>query len=162
MCIIHHISVLNRLPCSASHSTLFVSSLSFHRRMFPTVRVSFSGPLRNFATDRYAVIIDVVPLDTRRYRYAYHRSTWLVAGKADPPPPARLYCHPDTPLGADALKKQIISFEKVKVTNNELDKTGHVSCAKDLTKKRLSNFIISSLTVRSCLTRCTSISRAFI
>jgi T-box protein 20 len=95
--------------------------------MFPTVRVSFSGPLRGQPSDRYAVIIDVVPVDCRRYRYAYHRSSWLVAGKADPPPPARLYCHPDTPVGADALRKQVISFEKVKLTNNEMDKTGHVS-----------------------------------
>ncbi|EDS37640.1 tbx20 [Culex quinquefasciatus] len=56
--------------------------------------------------------------------YAYHRSSWLVAGKADPPPPGRLYAHPDTPLGADALRKQVISFEKVKLTNNEMDKNG--------------------------------------
>lgn len=60
------------------------------RRMFPTVRVSFSGPLRyNQPSDRYAVLLDVIPMDNRRYRYAYHRSQWLVAGKSDPPPPAR-------------------------------------------------------------------------
>ncbi|XP_052870397.1 T-box protein H15-like, partial [Anopheles cruzii] len=94
-------------------------------RMFPTVRVSFSGPLRQVTpADRYVVLLDVVPVDNRRYRYAYHRSAWLVAGKADPPPPGRLYAHPDTPLGADALRKQVISFEKVKLTNNEMDKNG--------------------------------------
>ncbi|KAL1377354.1 hypothetical protein pipiens_016329, partial [Culex pipiens pipiens] len=94
-------------------------------RMFPTVRVSFSGPIRPVtAADRYVVLLDVVPMDNRRYRYAYHRSSWLVAGKADPPPPGRLYAHPDTPLGADALRKQVISFEKVKLTNNEMDKNG--------------------------------------
>uniref|UniRef100_A0A182U2V2 T-box domain-containing protein n=1 Tax=Anopheles melas TaxID=34690 RepID=A0A182U2V2_9DIPT len=98
-----------------------------HRRMFPTVRVSFSGPLRQVTpADRYVVLLDVVPVDNRRYRYAYHRSAWLVAGKADPPPPARLYAHPDTPLGADALRKQVISFEKVKLTNNEMDKNGQI------------------------------------
>ncbi|XP_041778720.1 T-box protein H15 isoform X2 [Anopheles merus] len=97
------------------------------RRMFPTVRVSFSGPLRQVTpADRYVVLLDVVPVDNRRYRYAYHRSAWLVAGKADPPPPARLYAHPDTPLGADALRKQVISFEKVKLTNNEMDKNGQI------------------------------------
>jgi T-box len=99
-----------------------------YRRMFPTVRVSFSGPLRGQPSDRYAVLLDIVAVDSRRYRYAYHRSSWLVAGKADPPPPARLYSHPDTPLGADALRKQVISFEKVKLTNNEMDKNGQVSC----------------------------------
>uniref|UniRef100_A0A182IYQ1 Uncharacterized protein n=1 Tax=Anopheles atroparvus TaxID=41427 RepID=A0A182IYQ1_ANOAO len=100
---------------------------SKRRRMFPTVRVSFSGPLRQITpADRYVVLLDVVPVDNRRYRYAYHRSAWLVAGKADPPPPARLYAHPDTPLGADALRKQVISFEKVKLTNNEMDKNGQI------------------------------------
>jgi T-box protein 20 len=95
--------------------------------MFPTVRVSFSGPLRGQPSDRYSVLLDIVAVDSRRYRYAYHRSSWLVAGKADPPPPARLYAHPDTPVGADALRKQVISFEKVKLTNNEMDKNGQVS-----------------------------------
>jgi T-box protein 20 len=97
--------------------------------MFPTLRVSFSGPLRlTQPLDRYVVLLDIVPIDSRRYRYAYHRSSWLVAGKADPPPPPRLYAHPDTPLGPDALRKQMISFEKVKLTNNEMDKNGQVCC----------------------------------
>uniref|UniRef100_A0A1B0FHU9 T-box domain-containing protein n=1 Tax=Glossina morsitans morsitans TaxID=37546 RepID=A0A1B0FHU9_GLOMM len=97
------------------------------RRMFPTVRVSFSGPLRQIQPpDRYAVLIDIVSMDSRRYRYAYHRSSWLVAGKADPPPPARLYAHPDSPISVDALRKQVVSFEKVKLTNNEMDKSGQI------------------------------------
>lgn len=95
--------------------------------MFPTLRVSFSGPLRYAQpADRYAVLMDIIPMDSRRYRYAYHRSSWLVAGKADPPPPHRLYAHPDTPVSSDALRKQVISFEKVKLTNNEMDKNGQV------------------------------------
>ena len=98
------------------------------RRMFPTLRVSFSGPLRQSQpADRYAVLLDIVPTDSRRYRYAYHRSSWLVAGKADPPPPARLYAHPDSPISCEALRKQVVSFEKVKLTNNEMDKGGQVS-----------------------------------
>lgn len=49
--------------------------------MFPTVRVSFSGLVRpSKPTDFYAVLLDIVPVDSRRYRYAYHRSAWLVAG----------------------------------------------------------------------------------
>lgn len=101
--------------------------------MFPTVRVSFSGPLRHMQPpDRYAVLIDIVPMDSRRYRYAYHRSSWLVAGKADPPPPARLYAHPDSPISVDALRKQVVSFEKVKLTNNEMDKSGQVSVCHEL------------------------------
>ena len=75
---------------------------------------------------RYYVLIDIVPVDNKRYRYAYHRSSWLVAGKADPPAPGRLYTHPDSPFTAEQLRKQVISFEKVKLTNNEMDKQGQV------------------------------------
>lgn len=37
--------------------------------------------------------------------------------------------HPDCPFTGEQLTKQIVSFEKVKLTNNEMDKTGHVSFA---------------------------------
>lgn len=103
--------------------------------MFPTVRITFSGALFSDHRDlsgnqgrvRYYVLLDVVPVDGKRYRYAYHRSSWLVAGKADPPAPARLYTHPDSPFTSEQLRKQVISFEKVKLTNNEMDKQGQVS-----------------------------------
>lgn len=99
--------------------------------MFPTCRVSFSG-LRS--DGHYAVLMDIVPVDNKRYRYAYHRSSWLVAGKADPPAPARLYVHPDSPFKGEQLRKQVVSFEKVKLTNNEMDKHCQVS----------SNFLINN------------------
>ncbi|ESO86498.1 hypothetical protein LOTGIDRAFT_129083 [Lottia gigantea] len=92
------------------------------RRMFPTVRVSFSGLSPE---QKYYVIMDIVPVDNKRYRYAYHRSSWLVAGKADPPLPARFHVHPDSPFTGDQLIKQTVSFEKLKLTNNVLDKSGH-------------------------------------
>ena len=95
--------------------------------MFPTVRVSFSGLDPG---TRYAVLMDIVPVDNKRYRYAYHRSSWLVAGKADPPLPTRLYLHPDSPYSGEQLAKQTVSFEKVKLTNNMLDKTSHVSTSE--------------------------------
>ena len=92
--------------------------------MFPTVRCSF----QNLRPDRkYWVLLDIVPCDNKRYRYAYHRSSWLVAGKADPPPPHRFYNHPDSPYTGEQLRKQVVSFEKIKLTNNELDKNGQVS-----------------------------------
>jgi len=75
---------------------------------------------------RYAVLMDIVPVDNKRYRYAYHRSCWLEAGKADPPAPARLYVHPDSPFTGEQLRKQVVSFEKVKLTNNDMDKHGQV------------------------------------
>lgn len=99
--------------------------------MFPTCRVSFNG-LK--ADSRYAVLMDIVPVDNKRYRYAYHRSSWLVAGKADPPAPARLYVHPDSPFTGEQLRKQVVSFEKVKLTNNDMDRHGHVSSFAAKTK----------------------------
>ena len=92
--------------------------------MFPTLKVSLHGvdPKAN-----YMILMDTVPVDDKRYRYAYHRSTWLIAGKADPPAPVRLYMHPESPFSGEQLLKQIISFEKVKLTNNLLDQSGHVS-----------------------------------
>ena len=95
------------------------------RRMFPTVRVSFSN-LETEPGTKYLVLLDIVPCDNKRYRYAYHRSAWLVAGKADPPPPHRLHPHPDGPFSMDQLKKQVIGFEKVKITNNESDNSGQI------------------------------------
>lgn len=73
---------------------LFASVSS--RRMFPTIRVSFSGV---DPEAKFIVLMDIVPVDNKRYRYAYHRSSWLVAGKADPPLPARLvhWQYPFTP-----------------------------------------------------------------
>ncbi|KAF7278334.1 hypothetical protein GWI33_008549 [Rhynchophorus ferrugineus] len=91
--------------------------------MFPTLRVSFTG-IR--PEQRYAVLLDIVPVDNKRYRYAYHRSSWLVAGKADPPAPCRIYAHPDSPFSGEQLRKQVVSFEKVKLTNNEMDKNGQI------------------------------------
>jgi len=43
------------------------------RRMFPTVRVSFSN-LETEPGTKYLVLLDIVPCDNKRYRYAYHRS----------------------------------------------------------------------------------------
>lgn len=91
--------------------------------MFPTLRVSFSGLE---PTSSYVVLMDIVPVDKKRYRYAYHRSCWLVAGKADPPPQSQLYTHPDAPYTGEQLMKQTVSFEKLKLTNNTQDKNGQI------------------------------------
>lgn len=93
------------------------------RRMFPVLKVQFHNL---DPTARYAVSMDIVPVDNKRYRYAYHKSCWQVAGKADPSAEPRLYPHPDSPFNGDLLSRQVISFEKVKLTNNEMDKSGHI------------------------------------
>ncbi|KAI3380268.1 hypothetical protein SNEBB_004894 [Seison nebaliae] len=93
------------------------------RRMFPTLRISFTN-LERLA--EYCVIVDIQPTDNKRYRYAYHRSTWLIAGKADSTPTSRIIIHQDSPFTGQQLENQVLSFEKVKLTNNDLDKSGQL------------------------------------
>lgn len=111
--------------------------------MFPTVRVSFTGLTPD---QRYGVLLDIVPVDNKRYRYAYHRSSWLVAGKADPPAPARLYIHPDSPFTGEQLRKQVVSFEKVKLTNNDQERNGG-QVSSVCTDSFISFYILFSLDV---------------
>lgn len=59
-------------------------------------------------------------------RYAFHSSAWLVAGKADPATPGRVHFHPDSPAKGAQWMRQIVSFDKLKLTNNLLDDNGHV------------------------------------
>lgn len=60
-------------------------------------------------------------------RYKFHDSEWMVSGKAEPAQPGRLYIHPDSPATGAQWMKQIISFQKLKLTNNNLDQLGYVS-----------------------------------
>jgi len=39
----------------------------------------------------------------------------------------RFYVHPDSPFTGEQLMKQTVSFEKLKLTNNMLDKNSQVS-----------------------------------
>ncbi|XP_075784927.1 T-box transcription factor TBX10 [Pelodiscus sinensis] len=93
------------------------------RRMFPTFQVKLSGldPLAD-----YVLLMDFVPLDDKRYRYAFHSSSWLVAGRADPAAPGRVHFHPDSPAKGGQWMRQIVSFDKLKLTNNLLDDNGHI------------------------------------
>ncbi|XP_041090806.1 T-box transcription factor TBX1 [Polyodon spathula] len=93
------------------------------RRMFPTYQVKILGmdPVSD-----YVLLMDFTPLDDKRYRYAFHSSSWLVAGKADPAAPGRVHFHPDSPAKGAQWMKQIVSFDKLKLTNNLLDDNGHI------------------------------------
>ncbi|KAM4662372.1 T-box transcription factor TBX22 [Discoglossus pictus] len=94
------------------------------RRMFPSVRVKVKGldPLK-----QYYVAMDVIPVDSKRYRYVYHSSQWMVAGNTDHSCiTPRLYIHPDSPCSGETWMRQIISFDRVKLTNNEMDDKGHI------------------------------------
>ncbi|XP_062561176.1 T-box transcription factor TBX1 isoform X2 [Armigeres subalbatus] len=93
------------------------------RRMFPTFQVKVVGLE---LTAEYLMIMDFVPLDDKRYRYAFHTSSWVVAGKADPISPPRISVHQDSPATGATWMKQTISFDKLKLTNNQLDDNGHI------------------------------------
>ena len=58
------------------------------RRMFPTFQIRLYGmdPLED-----YNLVMDFEPVDDKRYRYAFHTSNWVVAGKADPTSPPRYH-----------------------------------------------------------------------
>ncbi|NWS77291.1 TBX22 factor, partial [Crotophaga sulcirostris] len=62
-----------------------------------------------------------------RARYVYHSSQWMVAGNTDHSCiTPRLYIHPDSPCSGETWMRQIISFDRVKLTNNEMDDKGHI------------------------------------
>ena len=51
----------------------------------------------------------------------------MVAGKADPEMPKRMYIHPDSPATGEQWMQKVISFHKLKLSNNISDKHGFVS-----------------------------------
>lgn len=69
--------------------------------------------------------MDIVAVDD--YRYKFHSSRWMVAGKADPEMPKRMYIHPDSPSKGGQWMSKPVAFHKLKLTNNILDKHGFVS-----------------------------------
>ncbi|KAM3607710.1 uncharacterized protein V6R79_012382 [Siganus canaliculatus] len=93
------------------------------RRMFPAMRVKIAGLDPH---QQYYIAMDIVPVDNKRYRYVYHSSKWMVAGNADSPVPPRAYIHPDSLASGDTWMRQVVSFDKLKLTNNELDDQGHI------------------------------------
>lgn len=90
--------------------------------MFPPFKVCIRG-LDESA--KYILLMDIVAVDD--YRYKFHSSRWMVAGKADPEMPKRMYIHPDSPSKGGQWMSKPVAFHKLKLTNNILDKHGFVS-----------------------------------
>ena len=42
-------------------------------------------------------------------RYAFHTSSWVVAGKADPNSPPRIHVHPDSPAKVDLFCQAVLN-----------------------------------------------------
>ncbi|XP_042611067.1 T-box transcription factor TBX3-like [Cyprinus carpio] len=89
------------------------------RRMFPAFKVCCSGLDRKA---RYILLMDIVAADD--YRYKFYNSRWMVAGKADPEMPKRMYIHPDSPATGEQWMSKSVTFHKLKLTNNISDKHG--------------------------------------
>ncbi|XP_028172192.1 optomotor-blind protein-like isoform X9 [Ostrinia furnacalis] len=89
------------------------------RQMFPQMKFRVSGL---DAKAKYILLLDIVAADD--YRYKFHNSRWMVAGKADPEMPKRMYIHPDSPSTGEQWMQKVVSFHKLKLTNNISDKHG--------------------------------------
>ena len=108
----------NALYYNNYHCFIFVS----FRRMFPAFKTKLSGLDKRA---KYILLMDIVPVDDCRYKF--HNSRWMVAGKADPEMPKRMYIHPDSPATGEHWMQKSVSFHKLKLTNNISDKHGYVS-----------------------------------
>lgn len=93
-----------------------------HRRMFPPFKVRCTGLDKKA---KYILLMDIVAADDCRYKF--HNSRWMVAGKADPEMPKRMYIHPDSPATGEQWMSKVVNFHKLKLTNNISDKHGFVS-----------------------------------
>ncbi|CAF1102240.1 unnamed protein product [Rotaria sp. Silwood1] len=100
------------------HGTEMVITKS-GRRMFPPYKVKTTGLDKRA---KYILLMDIVAADDCRYKF--HNSRWMIAGKADPEMPKRMYIHPDSPATGEQWMSKIVSFHKLKLTNNISDKHG--------------------------------------
>lgn len=71
------------------------------------------------------------------FRAAGQHSRWMVAGKADPEMPKRMYIHPDSPSTGEQWMQKVVSFHKLKLTNNISDKHGFVSTVRCIFKPKI-------------------------
>ncbi|XP_051887919.1 T-box transcription factor TBX3a isoform X2 [Pristis pectinata] len=95
------------------------------RRMFPPFKVRCTGLDKKA---KYILLMDIVAADDCRYKF--HNSRWMVAGKADPEMPKRMYIHPDSPATGEQWMSKVVTFHKLKLTNNISDKHGFITQLK--------------------------------
>lgn len=92
--------------------------------MFPALKVELFDLDPNTT---YTLLMDMVPVD--KYRYKYQNSAWVRCFEEECSP-TRPYTHPDSPALGSHWMNMVINFYKLKLTNNQLDKQGHVSWSK--------------------------------
>ncbi|OWF43000.1 T-box transcription factor TBX15-like [Mizuhopecten yessoensis] len=94
------------------------------RRMFPAIRVRIQGLE---SKKRYKVYLDFQQQDKHKYRYVYHSSKWMVSGSGETMVPNQVHHHPDSPLDSSHLTSQVVSFERIKLTNSDKMRAGQIS-----------------------------------
>ncbi len=68
-------------------------------------------------SDKYAVVMDMVPVGDQRYRYHKSQSQWVLQGIAKTDKVEKCYVHPDTPSSGATLEGKHLKFTKCKLTN---------------------------------------------
>ncbi|XP_077366712.1 MAX gene-associated protein isoform X2 [Festucalex cinctus] len=93
------------------------------RRMFPYCRYRLAGldPERY-----YSLLLSIAPSD--KYKYRWNSPNWEVVGPAEyqTQVPARAFAHHYSPCRGSDLMSYMLSFYKLKVTNNTKDPEGHI------------------------------------
>lgn len=123
--------------------------------MFPPLKVSCSGM---DTAARYILLMDIVTVDDCRYKFQRH---WTVAGKADPEAPKRIYIHPDSPATGQQWMSKVVTFTKLKLTNNLSDMHGFVSVNPKRASQPFPPCWTRLYVCRRSWTRCTNISPGF-
>nr|XP_020459361.1 MAX gene-associated protein-like isoform X1 [Monopterus albus]XP_020459362.1 MAX gene-associated protein-like isoform X1 [Monopterus albus]XP_020459363.1 MAX gene-associated protein-like isoform X1 [Monopterus albus]XP_020459365.1 MAX gene-associated protein-like isoform X1 [Monopterus albus]XP_020459366.1 MAX gene-associated protein-like isoform X1 [Monopterus albus]XP_020459367.1 MAX gene-associated protein-like isoform X1 [Monopterus albus] len=93
------------------------------RRMFPYCRYRLAGldPER-----QYSLVLSIVPSD--QYKYRWNTSKWEVTGKAEHQAQGliRAFAHHYSPCRGSEWMSGLVSFYKLKLTNNPQDQDGHI------------------------------------
>ncbi|ESO01901.1 hypothetical protein HELRODRAFT_188516 [Helobdella robusta] len=92
------------------------------RRMYPPIRVNVKGLSQMM---RYTISLEIIPCND--FRYKYNGGSWSVAGPSeDANEKSRRYTHEDSPARGSHWMSKVISFHKLKITNNVNDQHGHL------------------------------------
>ncbi|KAL7389187.1 hypothetical protein ABVT39_028064 [Epinephelus coioides] len=94
------------------------------RRMFPYCRYRLAGldPER-----QYSLVLSIVPSD--QYRYRWSTTKWEVSGRAEHQAQGliRAFSHHYSPCQGSDWMGSLVSFYKLKLTNNVQDQDGHIT-----------------------------------
>lgn len=93
------------------------------RRMFPYCRYRLAGLDPD---QQYNLVLSIVPLG--QYRYRWNASRWEVTGRAEHQSQGliRAFSHHYSPCRGSDWMNSLVSFYKLKLTNNFLDLDGHI------------------------------------